>query len=121
MLSPRRSRCTRKQSTVNPMRPTVGMLVAQASFDVADCLPIVRLKWAGATDSPDLIWTSLGQAHPYVSRLHSPVQTASEVVRPRGSHGQFDLGIDRGFVIEGKTHGHKSCYCACQPSFSACM
>ena len=25
-----------------------------------------------------------------------------------GSHGQFVLGIDRGFVIEGKAHGRES-------------
>jgi hypothetical protein len=25
-----------------------------------------------------------------------------------GSHGQFVFGIDHGFVIEGKAHGHES-------------
>ncbi len=40
---------------------------------------------------------------------HSPLVT-------RHCPSQFALGIDRGFVIERKAHGHKRCYCACQPS-----
>jgi hypothetical protein len=39
------------------------------------------------------------------------VQTAPEVLWPRGSHDQFVFGIDRGFVIEGKTHGHEGTGC----------
>jgi hypothetical protein len=36
------------------------------------------------------------------------VRTATEVLWPAGSHGQFVFGIDRGCAIEEKTHGHES-------------
>jgi hypothetical protein len=37
----------------------------------------------------------------------APLRTAKSPW-PCGSHGQFAFGIDRGFVTEGKAHGHKS-------------